>query len=111
VAKAESIGTEARDLMDLVVAYAKQETIDPLKKTAKHAAFGVLGGILTGIGVIFLGIALLRGLQTETDAFNAYLSWLPYLIVMFVLMIGALLSWKAIRGPEPGEAKAGAKRK
>lgn len=113
MAKAESLGTDARDLVDLVVAYAKQETVDPLKKLGKQAAFGVLGAILLGVGGIFLGMALLRGLQTETDAFNRYLSWLPYAIVMFALLLGALLSWKSIKGPAstPASKTKGAKRK
>jgi hypothetical protein len=104
VAKAESVGTEARELVDLVVAYAKQETVDPLKKLGKRTAFGVLGSLLLGVGGIFLGLALLRGLQTETDSFHAYLSWLPYAIVMSVLVVLALICMKLIKGPS-GENK------
>lgn len=111
MAKAESIGTEARDLVDLVVGYAKQETVDPLKRLGKQAAFGVLGALLLGIGGIFLGLGLLRGLQTETDAFNRYLSWLPYAIVVFALMLLAAASWKGIKGPSAEGPSKGAKSK
>jgi hypothetical protein len=45
------------------------------------------------VGVTFLALAGLRALQTETDAFDGNLSWVPYLIVTVALLVGALLSW------------------
>jgi uncharacterized membrane protein YidH (DUF202 family) len=93
VANGESVPVLTRELVDLVVDYAKQETVDPIKRLGKTVVFGVLGAVLIGVGVTFLALAGLRALQTETDAFDGNLSWVPYLIVTVALLVGALLSW------------------
>ena len=41
-----------RELKDLVVAYAKQETIDPIKGLGRFVGFGVGGAVLLGTGVL-----------------------------------------------------------
>jgi hypothetical protein len=69
----------AKDAVRLAIAYAKQETIDPIKGLGRFIAFGVAGGLLVGFGLVLLMLALLRALQTETGAFEKNLSWLPYL--------------------------------
>lgn len=102
VAKTDSLGTEAKDLVDLVVDYAKQETLDPIKGLGKNVAFGVAGAALIGIGGVFLGLAALRALQTETDAFEDNFSWAPYLILTVVLFVGAGVSWVGL-GPRSKE--------
>ena len=76
-----------RELKDLVVAYAKQETLDPLKSLGKYVGFGIAGALLLGFGIFFLAMGLLRALQTETGrAFANWRSFLPYLIVVAVLV-------------------------
>ena len=45
-----------RELKELVIAYAKQETVDPIKGLGRYVAFGVLGALLIGLGVMFLAI-------------------------------------------------------
>ena len=52
---------QAAELKDLVVAYAKQETIDPLKTLQRYMAFGLSGAMFIGIGLCFGLLALLRG--------------------------------------------------
>ncbi|MGH9038529.1 MAG: phage holin family protein [Acidimicrobiia bacterium] len=103
MAKAESVPTEAKELVDLVVGYAKQETLDPIKRLGKSVAFGVAGAILVGTGTLFLAMSTLRALQSETDTFEDNLSWAPYLIVVFLLLVAAGVSWSAL-GPG-GEGK------
>jgi Putative Actinobacterial Holin-X, holin superfamily III len=97
-AKRSGAANDARELVDLVVAYAKQETVDPIKGLGKTVAFGVAGAVLVGIGGVFLGLAALRALQTETDTFVGNLTWVPYLIVIAVLFVGAGISWVGL-GP------------
>ena len=90
-----SLPTEVAELWDLVRAYAKQETIQPLKGIGRYVAFGVAGSLLLGIGVMLLALAGLRALQTETgDTFDGNWSFVPYLIVLFgcALVVGLAIS-------------------
>jgi hypothetical protein len=74
---------EVSDLLDTVKGYAVQETVGPLKGGAKALGLGLAGVFCLGLGIIFVLIAVLRVLQTETDAFHGDLmSAVPYLIVL-----------------------------
>jgi hypothetical protein len=69
------------ELKDLVVAYAKQETIGPLRNIGRFVAFGVAGSTFLSVGLLLLALGGLRALQTETgDRFTGDWSWAPYLI-------------------------------
>jgi hypothetical protein len=83
-------------MFDLVKAYAKQETLDPLKGAGRWLGLGLAGSVLLIIGSLELILALLRALQTETgSAMAGNLSWLPYLIT--VVAAGLLSSLLAMR--------------
>ena len=91
----KSLPTLASELWDLVRAYAKQETIEPLKGIGRFIAFGLAGSLLLGLGLLLLAVSGLRALQTETGAtFDGNWSWAPYLIVLAgcALFIGLLAS-------------------
>jgi hypothetical protein len=84
------------ELRDLVVTYLKEQTLIPLQKLGRYVGFGVLGSLLMGFGVLFLGVSLLRVLQTETgDTFTGDWSWVPYLITFVALLLGGALVWLA----------------
>lgn len=86
----------ARELWDLILAYLRQETLEPLKAIRTYVAFGVVGSLLLGLGVVFLTMAGLRALQGETGTtFTGNWSWAPYAIVTVVLLLGAALTWSA----------------
>lgn len=79
----KSIPTLASELLDLLRAYAKQETIQPLKGIGRWLAFGAAGSLLLGTGLVLLAVGALRALQTETGTtFEGNWSWAPYLIVL-----------------------------
>jgi hypothetical protein len=83
-----------QELRDLVVAYFKQEAVDPLKGLGRYVGYGILGAFLLGTGVLFLAISGLRALQTETGTtFTGNWSWVPYAIVVAALLIAAGLAW------------------
>lgn len=90
-----------RDFVDLVVAYAKQETLGPLRGLGKFVAFGVAGSVALSIGGFLLLLALLRALQTETGStFEGNLSWLPYLITAAAaLAVLGLSVWRITKTP------------
>jgi hypothetical protein len=91
----KSLPTLASELWDLVRAYAKQETIQPLKGILRFVGFGLLGGLFLSIGLVMLALGGLRALQTETGSrFEGNWSWAPYGIVVLaaVVIIGLLMS-------------------
>jgi hypothetical protein len=90
---------DARELVDLVIAYAKQETLQPLKGLGKKAAYGVGGALLLGIGGIFCSVAALRAMQSETEFFEEHnLSYLPYFFTVVILVVLSLIGWVGL-GP------------
>ena len=85
------------DLKEMLIAYAKQETIEPIVGLRRYLGFGVGGAVLVGHGLVFLGLAALRALQTETgDTFGGNLSFVPYLIVLLGLGLAIGLAVRAI---------------
>ena len=82
----KSVAEIVQDLWALLKAYAVQETLDPLKTLGRYLAWGVGGSALMALGLFFLGMSLLRVLQTETGTtFAGGWSWVPYLITAVVL--------------------------
>jgi len=87
----------AQEAFELVKTYAIQETADPLRGVGRYLKFGVPGAILIGLGLFFLALAGLRGLQ-QVETFNGgddgtgWFVWAPYAIVFAVagLLIGFL---------------------
>jgi Putative Actinobacterial Holin-X, holin superfamily III len=84
------------ELRDLIVEYFKQETLVPLKQLGRYVAYGVLGALLLGFGAVFLGLAGLRAIQTETGtALTGNWSWVPYVIVVAALLLAGGIIWQA----------------
>ena len=91
VTSPKSLSEIVQDLWDLLVAYARQETIDPLRNIGRYLAFGVGGMVVITLGVFLLGLSALRALQTQTgDVFAGFWSWVPYLIL--ALVFGGLVA-------------------
>jgi peptidoglycan biosynthesis protein MviN/MurJ (putative lipid II flippase) len=89
-----------RDAFALLVAYVKQETLDPLKGLGRFVIFGVAGSVAIAAGTVLLLLAALRILQTETGTFHGNLSWVPYLIVTVLgLVVIVLALWRIVGGP------------
>jgi hypothetical protein len=85
-----------RELWELIVAYFKQETVIPLKQLGRYVAFGLLGALLLGFGVLLLAMSGLRALQEETGTtFTGNWSWAPYGILFVALLLGGAVTWKA----------------
>ncbi len=71
------------ELRRLVVDYAKQETLEPVRNVGRFIGFGMAGSALLGLGLAVLFLGVLRLLQEETGAtFRGHLSFVPYLIVL-----------------------------
>lgn len=77
------IRTHSQDLVQLVVGYVKQETIEPVRGLGRFLGFGLAGSALFAIGQLMFLLGVLRLLQTETgDVFDGRLSFLPYVLTL-----------------------------
>lgn len=91
-----SLGGHVGELTSLVVGYAKQETVDPLKKLIRFVVWGVAGALLVATGGAMLTLAVVRLLQTETGGhLHGSLTWVPY--AGGVLFAGAGAGWSVSR--------------
>ena len=89
------------ELFQLVVDYAKQETLGPLKGLGRFVAFGLVGSTFLAVGLSVLLLAGLRALQTETGTtFSGNRTWLPYLATAgAAVLLAGLAGWRIARGP------------
>ena len=112
MARAGTKGTidTLRELRDLLVSYARQETVDPLRSLGRSLGWGLAGAILVAASVVFAALAILRVLQSETSVFNENLSWFPYLVVaLFMVVVTGLSLFAISRSAQrrPGRVNAG----
>jgi Putative Actinobacterial Holin-X, holin superfamily III len=92
--------TSIEELVYLVRDYAKQETVGPLRGAGQWIAYGAVGALLLGIGLILVLLGLLRLLQAEWDrAASGSLSWLAYLVVLVVCVIAIIITVSRINKP------------
>ena len=83
--KDKSLPGEAQELFQLVVGYAKQETLDPVKNLGRFIGYGMAGALLGSLGAVLLLLGTLRLLQTETgDTFDGNWTFVPYVVVLVV---------------------------
>lgn len=104
---------QVNELKTLVVAYARQETLDPLRTLGRSMGFGIAGSVALGTGFLLLLLALLRGLQQltffndPTELNGGTWSWLPYILTALAgLLLVLLFMWRLMafardRGSEP----------
>lgn len=82
----KSIPETLAELWEMLVSYAKQETVEPLKGLGRFVGFGAGAAVLGGIGIILLTLAGLRALQTHTgEHLTGNLNWVPYLVALVLL--------------------------
>lgn len=90
--------TQISELKTLVVGYAKQETINPLKTLGRYLGFGLAGSLMIGMGLSLLLLALLRGLQQVDKLMDPTWTWVPYLAALFAgLLLVGLFMWRLMR--------------
>jgi hypothetical protein len=103
--KSESFIGDIRELWDLVLAYFKQETIDPVKGLLKYVGYGLGGSLAIGLAGILLLLGILRLLQDRTgELFSGRLHFVPYLAVLIGCAAVIGLSLKAMSTDKRGRS-------
>ena len=95
-----SVPETVQELKELLVAYAKQETLDPLRNLGRFLGYGLGAVVLFCIGTLFLALAALRAMQTQTgDVFVGFWSWVPYVVVVLGLVgVAAIVTSRIGKG-------------
>jgi hypothetical protein len=91
-------GSSLTELVDLVRAYAKQETIGELRGTGRWLAWGAVGGISILLGLLFTLVGVLRLLQSTVFDGSTF-SWVPYFIVLGLALALIVFSQSRISKP------------
>lgn len=86
------------EVIDFVKAYAKQETLGPLKGAGSWLAFGAAAAFAMGLGLMLMLLGVLRLVQTEWErSSTGSLSWLAYLITFVVTLVLLVLTMLRIK--------------
>lgn len=77
------------EVVSLVVEYARQETVGPLRGAGRWIGFGLAGAFCLGTAVSLLVLGVLRLIQNELAPTFAgrWMSLLPYLIALVVCLV------------------------
>jgi len=102
--KEASIPQLGQELREMVVAYFKQETLEPFRALGRFLLYGIGGALLTAAGVVVLLVGVLRLLQAETGStFHGNLTALPYVMTLLTgLMIAGLAARAIVSGGKAG---------
>ncbi len=77
------------EVVSLVVDYARQETVGPLRGAGRWIGFGLAGALSLGVAASLLVLGVLRLIQTEFAPTFAgrWMSLLPYVIALVVCLV------------------------
>ncbi len=88
---------EVQDIQNMVVDYAKQETVDPLKTLGRYLGLGLAGSAVMFLGIFFLGLATMRLMQTfEVFSGGSWASLAPYGMAVAVLLLAILAIYQTM---------------
>ena len=97
--------TSLRELIDLVRAYARQETIGALRGTWRWLAWGSVGAMSILLGLLFFLVGVLRLIQAEFIDADSGLTWVPYFIVVGITVALIIFSQSRIKLPFLNKAR------
>jgi hypothetical protein len=96
-ARGKSLDTLANELVSLVIAYVKQETVVPIQALGRFVLFGFVGALLLAIGGGLLALAAVRAIQSFAGHhLHGSLTWVPYTGGLLVAAVGAVWAFTRI---------------
>jgi len=106
--KDKGIPGDAQDLLQLVVGYAKQETIEPIRNLKRFVGYGLAGAFLSSLGAVLLLLGGLRLLQTETGSTFEGDGWRSAVPYALVLVVSGAVVGGAMKARTRGQRRNGA---
>ena len=86
------------DVVEMVIAYAKQETIGPLRGAGRWIAWGLASMVFISAGIVLLVLGALRLLQS-VSTFEGSWSWVPYVVCLVLCIAIVAFALAQIRKP------------
>jgi hypothetical protein len=88
---------EVQEIQQMLVDYAKQETVEPLQTLGRYLGLGLAGSAVMFLGVFFLGLGTVRLAQTfEVFSGGSWASLVPYLLAVAVLLVAILAIYQTM---------------
>ena len=85
------------ELYDLVVNYARQQTIDPIRGIGRWLIFGLIAAVLMSIGLVLGMLGVLRLIQITAIGESNGWSWMGYFITIIACIAVCWLAVSRIR--------------
>lgn len=86
------------EIFDLVVAYARQETIEPLRGAGRWILWGLASMVLVSLGMVLFALGLLRAVQDLAGTtFDGSWSFVPYVIGVVFSAIVVVVALTQVR--------------
>jgi hypothetical protein len=93
--------TQLTNTVDLVKAYARQETVGHLKGVGRWVGFGIVGATALAIGIVLLVVGVLRLMQDLWgDTFDGFWSIVPYLIALLICVLVVALALSRVQATD-----------
>jgi uncharacterized membrane protein len=93
--------TQVTATVELVKAYARQETVDHFKGMGRWIGFGIVGATCVAIGIVLLIVGILRLVQDLwSDVFYGVWSIVPYLISLVVCLAVVALALSRVKATD-----------
>lgn len=87
--------------VELIKAYAQQETVDHFKGMGRWVGFGLVGATSLSIGIVLLVVGVLRLLQhVGDDVFYGFWSIVPYLIALVLCLVIVALALSRVQATD-----------
>jgi len=94
----KSIPQVLTELWEMLVAYGKQETVEPLRGLGRYLVYGVAAAVFGSLGILLLTLGGVRALQTHNDEhLNGNWNWVPYAAGLALLLLLIVIAVRRIR--------------
>jgi hypothetical protein len=102
VANEKSVGEVFTELRVLLVAYARQETVEPLDRLKHYLGLGIPGAFALALGLYLISLGILRGLQHISWTSTGFGSIVPFLGMIAFQLVVLFVCYRKIKSSMAG---------